>query len=308
MANWDSRDHTTRLYDCPARPALRYYFGLRELTRLEVTDDSRRKGGHSMRLVSRKSRWVRSSRLLRVTILSVSALSTIGLSATVSSAAPIKDVGTSVASHATGSGLVNGDYVISTAATGCGSNVGDVNGHDLVIAATNASVKTDGGEAFVGTVTRSGSSFKATTKLTGSTFSIIFTGTAASASAIRGTYLYSGVPGGTSGGGEGVSCTYAFTGTSLAHSTGKCTVAALRAHIPKGQQHYVVGSFFKCFGSYAVLDHGPVDDNGQYFDVAPFVLHWNGTAWLQVLNELSICGPGDTSGAPIAFVHLACVS
>jgi hypothetical protein len=164
------------------------------------------------------------------------------------------------------------------------------------------------GAALPGNVTRSGSSFKATTKLAGSTFSIIFTGLTAPDDAITGTYLYSGVPGGTSGGGEGVSCTYAFTGALLAHSVGKCTLAALRAHIAKSQQHYVVGSFFKCIGSYAVLEHGPVDDNGQMLDVAPFVLHWNGNAWRQVLNELSICGVGDTSGAPIAFVHLACVS
>ena len=98
------------------------------------------------------------------------------------------------------------------------------------------------------------------------------------------------------------------TTTTTKKGSPLCTLAALRAHIAKSQQHYVVGSFFKCIGSYAVLEHGPVDDNGQMLDVAPFVLHWNGNAWRQVLNELSICGVGDTSGAPIAFVHLACVS
>jgi hypothetical protein len=230
-----------------------------------------------------------------------------GLPATVSAAATTMHVSTSVASHATVSALANGNYVISTTATVCGSNVGDVNGHNLVVAGAKASVTTNSGEAFDGTVARSGSSFKATTDLSGSDFSITFTGTTAPDHAITGTYLYSGVPGGPSGGGAGVSCTYAFTGTLLAHSSGKCTLAALRAHIAKSQQHYV-GRSFKCVGTFAVLDHRPVDDNGQMYDVAPFVLHWNGNAWRQVLNMISICGPGDTSGASIAFVHMACVS
>jgi hypothetical protein len=91
-------------------------------------------------------------------------------------------------------------------------------------------------------------------------------------------------------------------------SVGKCTLSALRAHIAKSQQHYVVGSFFKCLGSYAVLEHGPVNNNGQIYGVAPFLLHWTGTAWRQVLNPISVCGRGDPAGAPIALVHLACVS
>jgi hypothetical protein len=286
---------------------LHYHFAPREATRLEVDDDLRRKGGLTVGHVKMDSRQVRKLRRLGATILSVGAISAMGLPVTLSASAAAKVGSASVASHVATTGIANGD-VISTTATQCGLDAGDVNGHDLVIAGTRASVKTDGGEMFVGTVTRSGSSFKATTELSGSTFSIIFTGSTERAGAIKGTYLYSGVPWGTRGGGEGESCTYAFTGALLAHSTGKCTLAALRAHIPKSQQHYVVGSFFKCFGPYAVLEHGPVDNNGQIYGVAPFVLHWNGTAWRQVLNELSICGPGDTSGAPIAFVHMACVS
>jgi hypothetical protein len=285
-------------------PTLHYHFALREATRLEVDDDLRRKGGLTVEHVKMDSRQVRKLRRFGVTVLSVSACLAMGLSATISAAATTKEVSTSVASHATVSGLANGNYVISTTATQCGLDAGDVNGHNLVIAGARASVKTDGGEMFVGTVTRSGSSFKATTKLSGSTFSIIFTGTTATG-AIKGTYLYSGVPGGISGGGEGESCTYAFTGPSLASLAGKCTLAALRAHIPKSQQHYVVGSFFKCFGPYAMLEHGPVDNNGQIYGVAPFVLHWNGTAWLE---DQSICAGGDTSGVPIAFLHMACVS
>ena len=285
-------------------PILYYHFALRGATRFEIADDSRRKGGHSMGIVYRKVRRVRSLRWLSATILSVGALSAMGLPVTLSASAAAKVGSASVASHVATTGIANGDYVISTTATQCGLDAGDVNGHNLVIAGARASVKTDGGEMFVGTVTRSGSSFKATTKLSGSTFSIIFTGTTATG-AIKGTYLYSGVPGGISGGGEGESCTYAFTGPSLASLAGKCTLAALRAHIPKSQQHYVVGSFFKCFGPYAMLEHGPVDNNGQIYGVAPFVLHWNGTAWLE---DQSICAGGDTSGVPIAFLHMACVS
>jgi hypothetical protein len=239
--------------------------------------------------------------------MSAGAISAMGLPVTVSAAATSKVGSPSVASHLVTSGIANGKYVISTAATECGLDAGDVNGQDLVIAGTRATVKTDTGEAFVGAVTRHGSSFKATTKLSGSTFSIVFTGTTARADTVKGTYLYSGVPGGTNGGGEGVSCTYAFIGNWQVPSVGKCTLAALRAGILKSQRHYV-GSYFKCIGSYAVVSHLPIQSNGEEIDVAPFLLHWKGTVWSQVLNESVICANGDPSDVPAAVIQMACVS
>jgi hypothetical protein len=170
---------------------------------------------------------------------------------------------TATGSVGTSASIAGGDYIISTNTTPCGLDVGDVNGQDLVIAGTRATVRTDSGESFVGSVTSRGSTFRAATKLKGSTFSIVFSGSFTKRGVIRGTYAYSGVPGGIGGGGQGVSCTYVFTGNLLAPALAPCTSAAIKASVKANTSNFYALDGFGCSGAYAYAFATVTDAQGK---------------------------------------------
>jgi alpha-tubulin suppressor-like RCC1 family protein len=111
----------------------------------------------------------------------------------------------------TANGLGNGSYLISMTPTGCGDDVGDLVGDTLVVKGGRATMDLSDGRVFTGPVVRDGLSFSAKTALAGSTFTIDMTGTVNPDGSLSGTYSYSGIPGGISGGGQGVACTFPFT-------------------------------------------------------------------------------------------------
>jgi hypothetical protein len=132
-----------------------------------------------------------------------------------------------------------------------------------VIAGSKVTVRTRTGETFIGGVTSRGSTFKAAIELKGSTFSIVFTGSVALGGVIRGNYAYSGIPGGTGGGGQGVSCTYAFTGNLLVPSLAPCTSSAIKASVRVNITNFYSLDGFSCSGAYAYAFVTVTDAQGK---------------------------------------------
>ncbi len=232
-----------------------------------------------------------------------------GSSPSATSPSPSTDPVPSTAS----SQLADGSYVLSTSSTGCGLDAGDLNGKVLTISGSQASVTSSNGAQFAGAVTRTGTGFRADTVLKGSTFSIVFTGAVTAPDAISGSYLYGGIPGGAAGGGQGVACTYPFTGarnssaatapagTQASSSVLPCSAGTITSSVKAKTSNFYSMDGFGCSGRFAYAFVAVTNAQGSPVAQVTILLMAQGGAWTPVSR--SYCQSGSV---PAAIYQPAC--